>query len=106
MKITDIYNDILSRKFRSAWGRGVAQYALELLHGLANNGEEEYTGSPYDHPPFSTVHPAGRNTERAAALSATTAPSPNASAIRPGCAAPTSSSATPTAAERSEAHRC
>lgn len=49
MKITDIYNDILSRKFRSAWGRGVAQYALELLHDLADNGEEEYTGSPYDH---------------------------------------------------------
>lgn len=49
MKISDIYNDILSRKFRSAWGRGVAQYALELLHDLADNGEEEYTGSPYDH---------------------------------------------------------
>lgn len=49
MKITDIYNDILSRKFRSAWERGVAQYALELLHDLADNGEEEYTGSPYDH---------------------------------------------------------
>lgn len=49
MKITDIYNDILSRKFRSAWERGVAQYALELLHDLSDNGEEEYCGSPYDH---------------------------------------------------------
>ena len=49
MKISDIYNEILSRKFRFAWGRGVAQYALVLLHDLADNGEEEYTGSPYDH---------------------------------------------------------
>lgn len=49
MKITDIYNAIYNRKFRSAWERGVAEYALELLHDLADNGEEEYNASPYDH---------------------------------------------------------
>ena len=49
MKITDIYNAILARKFRSAWERGVAEYALELLHDLYDNGEEEYDASPYDH---------------------------------------------------------
>lgn len=49
MKIADIYNTILHTNYRSAWARGVAEYALELLHDLADNGEEEYTGSPYDH---------------------------------------------------------
>ena len=31
--LTSIENDLLSRKDRSAWDKGVTQYALELVSG-------------------------------------------------------------------------
>lgn len=49
MKITDIIATINAANYRSAWNRGVASYALDLLQDLHESGEEEYTGSPADH---------------------------------------------------------
>lgn len=46
MKIKELREQIASKKCRSAWGRGVKEYALDLVDYL--DAEGEFFGSPAD----------------------------------------------------------
>lgn len=50
MKLTELKKAIGNEKVRSAWSKGVKNYALELIDNVIdNNGEDyEFSGSPAD----------------------------------------------------------